>query len=516
MSARRLSSRRTVERREAGLGPMAMKHKRFRGGYRFKRFKGRPQEDLVELPLPESVAIPLRQGFRDEVSPVVAPGDSVRAGQVVGRDDDGISSPVHAGVAGVVKEIAEVDCADGKTNAVTIESDGASDRQVLEGSSSDWEELSAEKIEDLLYESGVASLGRGGIPTRHRSALILPGDVKDLIVHGVGSEIYNLSPSVLLGGEGTKRFVEGVRILKKVMPDARVHVALDNRHRNVADEVSKLLSAYAWAEVRTLDAVYPQGCDELLVPALSGREFPHGYSAAHIGAVVLDIQAALHAYEAVAEGKPLIERTVALCGPGFIETPHVKVRVGTPMEHVLGGRAREDTDLRIVLDSALTGPAVRDLSAPVDRTVSQVIALPEERTRHLIAWLRPGFDEDSYARAFLSHLFPMKKRADTNLKGELRPCLSCGWCQEVCPVGIIPHLISKYAERDIIDETLVAYKIFNCIECSLCSYVCPSKVPVAANIKKGKRKLLEDGIDNAHSVQGRSDFKVLDDHRGSE
>ncbi len=111
--------------------------------------------------------------------------------------------------------------------------------------------------------------------------------------------------------------------------------------------------------------------DELLIPTLLGREFPHGYSAAHIGVVVLDIQAALHAYEAVAEGKPLIERTVALCGMGFKETPHVKVRVGTPMEHILKGRTRDGTDLRIVLDSALTGPAMQDSSA------AQLVRIPE-------------------------------------------------------------------------------------------------------------------------------------------
>ena len=61
-------------------------------------------------------------------------------------------------------------------------------------------------------------------------------------------------------------------------------------------------------------------------------------------------------------------------------------------------------------------------------------------------------------------------------------------------MGIIPHLLFHYVERDVIDETLLKYKISNCIECNLCSYVCPSKIPVSQFIKEGKAKLLEEGF----------------------
>ena len=71
--------------------------------------------------------------------------------------------------------------------------------------------------------------------------------------------------------------------------------------------------------------------------------------------------------------------------------------------------------------------------------------------------------------------------------------MSCSYCDEVCPAKIIPHLISKYAERDLISETLLRLRIFDCVECNLCSYVCPSKIPVARFIKEGKDKLIEQG-----------------------
>ena len=62
-------------------------------------------------------------------------------------------------------------------------------------------------------------------------------------------------------------------------------------------------------------------------------------------------------------------------------------------------------------------------------------------------------------------------------------------------MAIIPHLLFHYVENDVIDETLLKYKIFNCIECNLCSYVCPSKIPLAQFIKEGKARLIDEGCE---------------------
>jgi Na+-translocating ferredoxin:NAD+ oxidoreductase RnfC subunit len=87
-----------------------------------------------------------------------------------------------------------------------------------------------------------------------------------------------------------------------------------------------------------------------------------------------------------------------------------------------------------------------------------------------------------------------QKKCGTNVHGELRPCIFCTFCEEVCPAGIIPHFLFHYVEKDIIDDTLLKYRIFDCIDCNLCSYVCPSKIPVAQFIKEGKAKLLDEGF----------------------
>ena len=105
-----------------------------------------------------------------------------------------------------------------------------------------------------------------------------------------------------------------------------------------------------------------------------------------------------------------------------------------------------------------------------------------------------------------------KKKCGTNVHGELRPCISCTFCEEVCPAGIIPHLLFHYVERDMIDENLLKYKIHSCIECNLCSYVCPSKIPVAQFIKEGKAGLVKEGFESPEptmELKGAEKYKSI-------
>ena len=472
--------------------------KKFPRGYEFSNFAGQPQEQVIQIEIPARVTIPLRQGFGNEVAAVVEPGQKVAAGQIIGRDDEAVSSPVHSSVNGKVVEIEKIDYLDREIGVVVVESSGGADWQRLEGHSANWEDRSAEEIGKLIYLSGAGSLGKAGIPTGFNSSVIAPEEVENVIIRGVGSEVHNLRLDVLLQGERRGHFVEGLRVLKKVMGRARFHLALNRGKKDSVDEVAQLLPADESISLFTVAPRYPVEYDEVLTPLLLGGEFPYGYAAAGIGVVVLDIQAVLHVYDAVVEGKPLIERTVALCGPGFGETPHVKLRVGSSVEHVVQGKIDVDKDLRLVRNSSLTGESISAWSLPVDRTFSTLVALLEDSEREFAFFMRSGLRKDSYSRTCLSSLFGkrskrLQKDCGTNLRGEHRPCIFCTFCEEVCPVGIIPHLLFHYVEKDVIDETLLRYKIFNCVECNLCSYVCPSKIPIAEYIKDGKARLIAEG-----------------------
>ncbi|MFA4842518.1 MAG: 4Fe-4S dicluster domain-containing protein [Candidatus Omnitrophota bacterium] len=490
--------------------------KTFKGGYRFKNYTGQAAAILQEAKIPSRVTIPLRQGFSTEVKPLVGIGDKVFAGQIIGRDDSSISSPVHSSVNGVVEGIKKFNYFKREIGMVIIRAtDESKEVRRLSGYAAEWWKLSNEQIEELIYLSGISSLDKEGIPTRFKSSIISTSDVKDLIIHGIGSEPYNISLELLLERKNFLHFFDGVKILKRIMPKCKVHLAINAHKRKLVEQLMKLSCELEWLDIYPLEPKFPQGYDEILVPTILGQKFPYGYSAANIGVVVLNIQVVLGVYSAVAEGMPLVERVIALCGPHFKENVHLKVRVGSSLGDIITDRVKQDAPLRIVLNSLLTGFQLNDFSLPVNRTFSQIIAIPENKNRKFLAFLRPGAKRDSYTRAFLGNWLPwIHKHPDTNLHGEERPCISCSFCEEVCPVRIIPHLLSKYVTQGIIDETLMNYEIFNCIECGLCSFVCPSKIPLLKHMREGQEKLIMQGCDRTQCILPYFDVKGIEEYRG--
>lgn len=493
-----------------------LKVKTFKGGYSFKNYAGQALPVMFTQPLPPQVIIPLRQGFSTEVKPLVKKGEAVFAGQLIGRDDDSVSSPVHSSVNGVVEEIRRMNYFKRDIAMVVIRTANLSQEiPRFRKASPEWWKLSNEEIEQSIYLSGVSSLDREGIPTRFKSSVILPDEVKHLIIHGVGSEPYNISLDLLLEGKKLLYFFEGVKILKRIMPRTRVHLCLNAHKKKIIEQLIKLSAELEWLDIYLLEPKYPQGYDEMLVPTILNQKFPYGYSAANIGVVVLNTQAVLGVYDAVVEGRPFIERIIALCGPSMKESIHIKARIGTPLKDILTARLNEEAPSRVVLNSLLTGFELKDLGLPIDRIFSQLIAIPENRNREFLSFLRPGARRDSYTSTFLNKLLPFAAKIhDTNQHGEERPCISCGFCEEICPVRIIPHLLSRYVKRGIIDETLMNYEIFNCIECGLCSFVCPSKIPLLSHMKEGHEKLIMQGCDRTQCILPYFDLKGIEEYRG--
>lgn len=488
--------------------------KTFKGGIRFFNFDGNPSDKIVSLSPPPKVIIPLRQGFSGEVKPLVRVGEEVRQGQVIGRDDENISTPVHASINGVVEEIKRMNYFKRDVlMAVIRANDSSMDMAKIEGAGGDWKRYSKEELERLLYLSGVTALDHEGIPTRYKSSIISPEEVEELIVHGVGSEPYNISSNLIWGGKNLFYILEGIRILKKVMPAAKVYLAINKFHRKVIEELNKLTVGEERLSVVTLEPKYPQGYDEVLIPTILKKKFPYGYSAANIGIVVLSVATILAVYKAAAEGIPLIKRTIALAGASFKENVHMEVAVGTTVEWILKARLKDEPS-RIILNSVLTGPKLTDFSLPLDKTCRQLVAIPERKEREFLSFTRPGLRRHSYSHAFLSSVLKARRTLDTNLHGEERPCISCGFCEEICPVRIIPHLIMRLVERNMVDETMRKYAIFNCIECNLCTFVCPSKIPLARKITEAQEKLIMEGCDRAQCILPHFGMKGLEQYRG--
>ncbi len=465
---------------------MNTNRKSFPPGYRF-RLEGNPSADVIDFGIPSMVVIPLKQGFDEEVNAVVEPGDKVRAGQVIGRGDQSSASSVHASVSGVVESVAKIKYAGADVNAVVIKSDGTATWESLEASSNNWESLSVSQVEELLYASGVASLDRYGLLSRDSEA---GDDGRHLIIKGVEANPYNISLTALVAEQGLSRFVEGLKILQRIMPGAKIHLAFGESERELIKELSEVKGDLESLTIYTLPSKYPLDNEEVLVSAILGSNATKGWADK---VVVLSAQTVFHARDAVVDGKPLIERIVALSGPGWENNFHLRVRIGTPLEFIVGEYLKKTGRQRLVPNNLLTNLAFTDYALPVDCTIDNLNAIPENDSPTLFSFLHPGAKANSNSKTFLSALRPNTERScDTSVRGESGMCISCGYCEDVCPAGIIPHYLDKHVQQNIIDLQLIRYGVFNCVECNLCSFVCPSRIHLGWNIKEAKRKLAED------------------------
>lgn len=484
---------------------VTMKPINLRSGYLFSHFSGKTDSRIIPITIPDKLTIPLSRGYGKETPVRVKVGQKVKIGQALSGDEAVISTPVVSTVNGTVTEVQK--------HALVIEPDKKAGDPVW-AERPGWEKSAEKEIRKLLYESGITALGKEGIPSDHKSAPIEPAGLKHIIISCIEDDIYNITWSLLLDNERAAQVLKGFALLHAAYPNAVLHFAVDKRHAALLKQAERFRRDHPWLELYAVTPRFPAHTPEILIPALLGMDMPWGYSPIHSGIIVIDIQTVLHCYEAAALGKPLGERIIALSGPGFSENPHVRVRIGTPVSHVVADYLKQGVKSRLVLNSPLMGEALTDLSRPVDLTFSQIIAVPEKPEREFLAFMRPGVRRDSYSNTFLANFMAAAKKTDTNLHGEQRPCIYCGYCEEVCPVGIIPHLIYHNVLKINVAEFLLQLKIFKCMHCNLCNYVCPVKLPLSQGILKGQQKLIEAGCDPTIGMIPYYDLDGLTEYRG--
>jgi Na+-transporting NADH:ubiquinone oxidoreductase subunit A len=189
-------------------------------------------------------------------------------------------------------------------------------------------------------------------------------------------------------------------------------------------------------------------------------------------------------------GKPSTVRIISLGGPSARRPRHLKAIPGYPLEAILGGEAGDDgEEVRVIEGGVLTGRQVPEGRRGLEAECEGLTLLSEHVGRQFLAFMRPGLDRPSYSHCFLSVLRRgLPERLSTAMAGEHRPCVSCIFCEEVCPVRIMPHLIHKFLYRDALEDAEAA-AVERCMGCGLCSYVCPSKIELRAQMQEGQDRI---------------------------
>lgn len=424
----------------------------FFGGVHLRERKNTRHSEIVKMPAPPMVSIPLSLHNR----PCVSVGDMVLRGQLIGSAEFGAGCPTHSSVSGTVTAIEDRLTPTGALMPhIVIKSDGLDTLSpYVQPQSKRISEFSSDEIIDVIFRAGIVGMGGAGFPTalKLRSAL---GKATRLIINGIECEPYlNADHRVML--EKPAAVINGTKILMKALGIRQGEIAIADNKLDAANVLEQLLGGSSLIKIRVCKTKYPQGSERQLIYAVTGIEVPMGKLPHDYGLAIFNVETCVAVYEAFTQGMPLVDRVVTVDGDCVREPKNVLVPIGTAYADLFefcGGFCKPPK--KIINGGPMMGVAQWDLQMPVTKVTNGLLAFSQEM--------------------------------ETVCKNP-PACIRCGRCIRACPMKLMPNNISLYTTRGRYDDA-EKYGANSCIECGSCAYVCPARIPLVADIRTAKAHL---------------------------
>ncbi|EEG78167.1 electron transport complex subunit RsxC [Dethiobacter alkaliphilus] len=431
-----------------------MSFKTFKGGVHPGHFKSATEKKPVVPAKPPTVAIiPMSQHIGAPCEPLVAVGDEVKVGQKVGDSKGFVSAPVHSSVSGKVVKIDMCNHPLGRpVQAVFIENDFQDTWHEDVKPNDDWKNLGVDDLKKIIREAGIVGMGGATFPTHVKVSPPPDQKIDYVLINAAECEPYLTSDHRAML-ERPEDVVIGLQTVMKVVNAPKGYIGIEDNKPDAVEAMKKAAEGIDNIEVHALHTKYPQGAEKQLISVFTGREVPSGGLPSMVGCVVQNVGTCIAISEAIRLGKPLIERNVTITGSGINEPKNMLVRVGTPMEEVIEQCGGFKPNIRkMILGGPMMGLAQSGPeNQPVIKGTSGILCLTD---------------------------------AEVTLD-EIRPCIKCAKCVEVCPVSIMPLFIGGSVEHGMYDKA-EAFNAMDCIECGCCTYICPAKRPLVQWIRMAK------------------------------
>ena len=434
--------------------------KKVRGGVKVAHHKNTAELEVVRIPTPSKVVIPMQQHIGAPCEPVVKVGDEVAVGQLIGDSDKFVSAPIHASVSGTVTAIGDIKMPNGSVSkAVTIESDGEMRL---------WEGIKPPKVdtrEDLIKavrDSGLVGLGGAGFPTHVKLNFPPDKNIDTLVVNAAECEPY-ITVDYRECMENSWDILSGVYALKELLGFKQVIIAAEDNKPEAFKVLGKIADHDAdiddSVKLMVLESKYPQGAEKMMVQSATGRRVPPGKLPADVGCVVMNVASVAFISRYLKTGKPLVSRSLTVDGSAIAAPKNVRVPVGTDIGEIIdfcGGFKGEPC--KILTGGPMMGLAIVGTDLPVLKQNNAILAFTSDD-----AVLKPETD-----------------------------CIRCGRCVAACPMSLMPTNIVKAAKIKDVDA-LKRAGVTVCMECGSCAFACPAGKPLVQHMRLAKAILREEG-----------------------
>lgn len=433
-----------------------MKRKTFKGGAHPYDGKKMSRECPIEILNPgDTLVYPLSQHIGAMAKPLVKAGDRVLVGQKIAEKGGFISANIHSSVSGTVKAIEKrLVATGGMVDSIIVENDGMYE-EVAPIFSGNPDELSKDEIIKIIEEAGIVGMGGAGFPTNVKLSPKNADIIDSIIVNGAECEPY-LTSDYRRMVEQTDKLVKGLKIVLKIFPDAKGYFGIEDNKPEAIEALLKATENEDRIEVVPLKTKYPQGGERSMIYAVTGRKINSKMLPADVGCIVHNVDTIYAIYNAVYNGKPLIERIVTITGDAVSTPKNFQVRIGTSFRELIdaaGGFTTEPE--KIISGGPMMGFSFFNIDVPVVKGSSSLLAFIKDDVSH---------EEPS-------------------------ACIRCGRCAAACPEHLLPMKLAALAGQNEPEE-FKKLGGMECVECGCCSYVCPAKRQVTQSVRSMKKLII--------------------------
>lgn len=405
--------------------------------------KIKPNKKIIDDLEIQIIYIPLESKMGYKYKLKVNVGDYVCIDDVIGINpvtDLVLKSSVSGTIVGLEKKYISsgkiVDC-------LVIENDFKEKYRNKLGKKQDITKYTKDSFIGLLKNGGVTGMSGTDYPT------FLKYDtdkkIKYLIINGVECEIYTSSDNAVMYNH-PQEILETIDAILEIMNIDKAYIAINENNQMIIKTLLKYINTYPNIKIYPVIDAYPSGWERALIKDILGLTYDKEPN--EVGVITNNVSTIYSIYELLKYSRHQTEKIVTISGPGIKKAGNYKVKIGTNFSEIIlktEGYSNKVKNPILIAGGAMMGTSIPSDELIITKDLNSILVLENEETKE-------------------------------------SPCIKCGKCSEVCPVGIMPVLILDNKEQ------AKKLKIDKCIECGLCSYVCPAKIEVREILKSIKEQ----------------------------
>jgi len=245
-----------------------MSMKKALSGIKVRHCKNTAGSPVEVLPVPQQVVLPMSQHMGPPCDVMVAVGDEVKVGQIVGDSTSYVTAPIHASVSGKVVRIEDfVNSMGSVSKAVVIQSDM---KQELDPTLEPPVVNGYDQFLQAVRASGLVGLGGAGFPTHVKLKPRNLDMVDTLVVNCAECEPY-ITSDHHVALEHMDDLFEGIALVKKYLELKKVVIGVENNKPDLIKALRARTTHDDSIEIHSLRSVYPQGAEKVLAYVTTGR-----------------------------------------------------------------------------------------------------------------------------------------------------------------------------------------------------------------------------------------------------